>query len=393
METDRKLLISGAGISGLTLAILLKEQGFEPLVVERDHALPDEGYMMDFFGAGFDVAERMDLADALRAIHYPIDHFEFVDPAGKVWLSVPVARLRRSLDDKYVYLRRSDLARLLYDRAAADGVAIRFGCEIADLRDEGDGVHASLTDGSEDAFALAFGADGVHSRVRALVFGDEQLFARFLGGYVAAFHLDRHPFELDSALKLYEEIDRVAGFYPLDERRMAATYVFRHDEMQVPRQQRLALMRTVYAGSGWIAEKMLETYRGTEPLYFDSLTQIAMPHWHKGRVALVGDACGCLTLIAGQGSQMAMAGAYVLARELERRGADYEAAFAAYEAKLKPEVEARQKDAATFERYFIPSARSRFWLRHIVTRLFFNRLLMPLVFRWFGAASVLKGYS
>ena len=78
-----------------------------------------------------------------------------------------------------------------------------------------------------------------------------------------------------------------------------------------------------FKGAGWISEQMLDLYQEKEPIYFDSLTQIVMPHWCKGRVALLGDACGCLTLLAGQGSHMAMAGAYVIARELDRHEGDY----------------------------------------------------------------------
>jgi 2-polyprenyl-6-methoxyphenol hydroxylase-like FAD-dependent oxidoreductase len=107
----------------------------------------------------------------------------------------------------------------------------------------------------------------------------------------------------------------------------------------------------------------------------------------------VGDACGCFTLLAGQGSHMAMAGAYVIARELERHEGDYSGAFAAYEAMLKPAVTKRQKDAAAMAHYFIPTKRSRFWLRRLVIKLMFSPPVLPLMFRWFGARSVLEGYA
>ena len=100
-----------------------------------------------------------------------------------------------------------------------------------------------------------------------------------------------------------------------------------------------------------------------------------------------------LTLLAGQGSHMAMADAFVLARELERHGGDHDAAFAAYQAMMKPPVDERQRDAAQFARYFIPGPRSRPWLRRLVIALLFSPLLLPLVFRWFGAKSVLKTYA
>ena len=393
MSRNNSVLISGAGIAGLTLAILLKKQGYEPLVVERNKGLRSDGYMMDFFGSGWDVAERMGLADELRAIHYPIDALQFVDSDGKVYASVPIARVSHALDGKYVYLRRSDLERILYDRAQASGVAVRFGSVVTALRETANGVRATFVDGAAADFTLVFGADGVHSGVRRLIFGEGRQFERFLGGYVAAFHLKRHKFDIGRALKLYEETDRVAAFYPLDDERMDATYVFRHDEVQVLPEDRLSFVRKQFKGAGWIAEAMLKAYKAKEPIYFDPLTQIAMPHWHQGRVALVGDACGCLTLLAGQGSHMAMAGAYVIARELERHNGDYALAFAAYEAMLKPAVTKRQKDAAAMARYVIPSTRSRPWLRRLVIKLLFSPLVLPLVFRWFGARSVLQGYE
>ncbi len=388
-----RVLISGAGIAGLTLAILLKKQGSNPLVIERDRALRTEGYMMDFFGTGWDVAERMGLVTELRSVHYPIDRLQFVSADGAVWKSVPVDRIRHALGDKYLYLLRSDLERILYDHAVAAGVTIRFGCQACALRDGGEQVGVVLDDGGEETFDLVFGADGVHSRIRRLVFGEERQFERFLGGYVAAFHLDHHPFDIGHALNLYEEEDRVVAFYPIDSARVAATYAFRHNETRVPAEQRLAFMRGEFKGAGWIAGQALDLYRGREPVYFDSLTQIVMPHWSKGRVALLGDACGCLTLLAGQGSHMAMAGAYVIAHELERCAGDYRRAFAAYEAKLKPDVAARQNEAVRFARFFIPSARSWPWLRRLVIEAIFSPLLLPFAFQWFGSKSALEGYD
>jgi 2-polyprenyl-6-methoxyphenol hydroxylase-like FAD-dependent oxidoreductase len=387
------VLISGGGIAGLTLGILLKEAGFEPLVVEREPRLRTEGYMMDFFGSGWDVAERMGLVPQLRAIHYPIDALEFVGDRGKPYVSVPIGVVRRALGGKYVYLRRSDLEHILYERARASGVAIRFGTSIAALAEDDRQVEVTFEDGVAAPFDLVFGADGVHSRVRTLAFGDEHRFARFLGAYVAAFHLEDHDFDLDRALKLHEETDRVGAFYPLDARRMDATCVFRHDAVQVPHERRLDFVREAFKGSGWILGRVLDDYDGTAPIFFDSMTEIVMPRWHQGRVALLGDACGCLTLLAGQGSHMAMAGAYVLARELTRYGGDYAAAFAAYQALLKPAVDKRQRDAALFAKVFIPSERSRPWLRRLTIRLMFNPLVLPIMFRWFGVRSVLEGYA
>ncbi len=388
--TPHRILISGGGIAGLTLAIELKRRGFEPLVIERENGLRTEGYMMDFFGTGWDVAERMGLVDDLRAVRYPINALDFVTADGNAYVHMPIERLRRALDNRYVYLRRQDLERILANRARERGVPVRYGASIAALEDRHDAVHVRFEDGSEDNFALVIGADGVHSRVRELVFGPEKQFARFLGLYVAAFHVASEGFPVRDAARIYEEVDRSAFFYSLSETEMDATYIFRHAEMNTHAIDRLATLRERYRGAGWIAEDVLDACDGSDPIFFDSVTQIVMPQWHRGRVALIGDACGCLTLLAGQGSHMAMAGAYVLAEELGRH-ADYAAAFAAYQRFLKPYVGKKQRDAARFARLFVPSRRSRPWLRHLIIQALFSRALISYGMALFGTKSVLRG--
>jgi 2-polyprenyl-6-methoxyphenol hydroxylase-like FAD-dependent oxidoreductase len=383
-----RILISGAGIAGLTLAIQLKQHGFEPVVIEQAAAPRTEGYMMDFFGTGWDVAERMGLTERLKAIKYPIDALAFVDDEGEPFLQVPIERLRDALDGRYVYLRRPDLERVLLERAKELDVDIRFGVGLYRLRSLQSYVHATFDTGQVEDFDLVVGADGVHSCVRQLTFGHERQFTRFLGLYVAAFHLAKGSERLGGMCKIFEERNRSAFFYPLDDARMDATYVFRHDETEVLPGQSLAFVRAEYDGAGWIAGDVLREYPNSEPIYFDPAMMITMPRWHRGRVALVGDACGCLTLLAGQGSHMAMAGAYVLAEELTRTD-NYREAFAAYQATLKPHVDRKQKEAAAFARLFVPNRRSQPWLRHLVLRLMFSKIGLPLAMRSFGGRSVL----
>lgn len=390
----KKILISGGGIAGLTLSILLYEKGWEPVIIERDLALRAEGYMMDFFGTGWDVAERMGMLDSLRDIHYPIDYIEYVDNSGRPYFSIPVSRVRKALNGRYAYLRRSDLEQILFERAKSIGLNVRFGTTISALHDADFEVEVVFNDGKGDAFALVFGADGVHSRVRELIFGPEAQFDRFLGYYVVAFHTS-NQYGVGNSVKLYEEPDRVACFYPLDEELMDAVYIFRHPDVGVvPEEQRLPLVERAFQGAGWIAEQVLQDLPPASSVFFDSTTQIVMPAWTKGRVALLGDACGCLTLIAGQGSHMAMAGAYVIARELERHGPDYPAALNSYEAFLKPFINKKQKDAVRLSRNFVPSRSSNIMLRHTVIRLLFSKMFA----RWglshfFGARSVLERYQ
>ncbi|MGH6663982.1 MAG: FAD-dependent monooxygenase [Pseudolabrys sp.] len=387
----KRILISGGGIAGLTLAIQLKQNGFDPLVIERERGLRREGYMMDFFGTGWDVAARMGLIERLRAVRYPIDVMEFVYCDGRPFLHMPIERMRRALDGNYVYLRRGDLERILATRARGVGVELRYGASLAALDDRGDAVHARFENGGEDTFELIVGADGVYSRVRELVFGPQRQFTRFLGLYVAAFHVGRGDLPIGRMVKIYQETDRMAMIYPLDAERLDATYVFRHGEVNVPHDERAAFLRERYRGVGWILEDVLRARKPDAPIFFDSVTQIVMPQWHRGRVALIGDACGCLTLLAGQGSHIAMAGGYVLAQELARQ-TGHVSAFANYQNFLKPPVDKKQKDAARFARLFVPSPGSQMWLRRLVLRLLFSRALIKYGMASFGANSVFAGH-
>lgn len=387
------VLISGGGIAGLTLAILLKRMGWEPTVVERNDAPSTEGYMMDFFGSGWDVAERMGLIGDLNAVHYPIKRIEFVRDDGHPYLTAPIERISRALSHRYVYLRRSDLERILFNRVSNKGVAVRFGTTIDTLAEQSDGVAATFSDGTQGEFALVIGADGIHSRVRDLAFGSSRTVMHYLGYYVAAFHFPDSHHDLGNAVKIREQIDRTAMFYPLGAKRADATYLFRYPDVgHVPAADRMALLRKVFSGAGWIIERVLDEQPGAAPVFFDSATQVAMPDWHAGRVALIGDACGCLTLLAGQGSHMAMAGAYVLAQELER-AATHQEAFGAYQRFLKPQVEKRQRDAAWFSKFFVPSERSRPWLRRLAIDAMFSSLGIGLMMGQFGGKSVLANYK
>jgi len=386
----KRILISGGGIAGLTFAIELKRRGFDPQNIEREPGPRAEGYMMDFFGSGWDVAQRMGLTPALQAVRYPIDALEFVDAQGRPFMHMPIERMRRALGGKYVYLRRQDLERILAERAHAAGIAPRYGCSLAALDDKGDAVQARFEDGSDAEFALVIGADGMHSRVRELTFGEEVQFARFLGLHVAAFHVAAGNLPIARTVRLYEEPNRLAMIYPLGDGNLDATFVIRGADMHVPHAERFAVLRAALRGAGWITQDILNAYDGDAPIFFDSVTQIVMPQWHRGRVALIGDACGCLTLLAGQGSHMAMAGGYVLAQELARQD-DHAAAFAAYQNFLKPHVDKKQKDAVRFAGMFVPKPNAWPWLRRLAIRLLFARPLMDLVLISFGAKSVLAG--
>lgn len=384
-----KVLISGGGIAGLTLALCLHRHGHEPVIVERSPKVRDEGYMIDFLGTGYDASEKMGILPELEGIHYQIPRLAFLDSRGKERFSVEYATLRKRLfNGRHFNFMRGDLEQLLYSKIEGQ-VAMRFGTEVESFEQDGAEVAVKLTDGSTGSFDLLVGADGVHSRIRELAFGEERLFSRSLGYYAAAFTVDDPAMRdgLGGAFYTLTVPGRQVSIYPIRGGRLATFFIHNANRRldgfstESARQE----LREEYGEMDWIVPELLERLPSHPGLYFDEVTQIEMPTWSAGRVVLVGDACQCVSLLGGQGASLAMAASYVLAEELGAGPNDITSALARYESRLRPTVEKVQKAGRRFARWFVPDGHARLVVRDAVTRLATNplaSLMLKLRFAW-----------
>jgi 2-polyprenyl-6-methoxyphenol hydroxylase-like FAD-dependent oxidoreductase len=339
MINNKNILISGAGISGLTLAYWLHHWGFSPTMIEKRPSLDQRGYMIDFYGSGFDVAEKMNLLKGLeeKSSQYPIKKVTFVDRQGKPRATLNVEKFRELLHHRYFSLMRGDLETVIYE-SIKDQVPVRFGMSIDKLENLPNGVAVALSDGSQEKYDLVIGADGIHSNVRRLVWGDERQFNRFLGFYVACSVIEDFlgtPYTFLGHLEPNIQV----SVYSIGGNRLATFFAFRSEELNVPgREAQMQALEKMLGSLGWLVPQLLEGTKRADDFFFDAVAQIQMETWHNDRVALVGDACQCLTLLAGQGASMGMAGAYLLAAELHKANGDYHAAFPAYQQLLQPEL-------------------------------------------------------
>jgi 2-polyprenyl-6-methoxyphenol hydroxylase-like FAD-dependent oxidoreductase len=212
----------------------------------------------------------------------------------------------------------------------------------------------------------------LHSRVRNLVFGPQALFEKTLGYVVAAFEACGYRLRDDDVYVMYAQPGRMIGRFSLRDDRTLFLFVFATDGRPPPSglEQQKDSLRAHYAAGEWEAPQILEALNHTQELYFDSVSQIRMDRWSKGRVALVGDAAFCVSLLAGQGSALAMTSAYVLAGELANADGGHEEAFAKYEALLHPYIAIKQQGAERFAAAFAPKTRWGLWFRNQVIRTF-----------------------
>ena len=367
----RTVLIAGAGIAGPALAFWLKAAGFKPTLLERAGGLRSGGYVIDFWGLGYDIAERMGLIGQIGRLGYRVRESRIVDGAGRRIAGFGTRVFSELTGGRYVTLQRSDLSRLLFEKASG-GIETIFGDEIVALDDLPDAVRVELKRGGERRFDLVIGADGLHSSVRALTFGPQSRFEKQLGYVVAAFETRGFRPRDENVYLIYGQPGRMVGRFTLRDDRTLFLLVFAAQDPQLPatRAAQEALLREVYGGAQWDCPRMLAELSRTEELYLDRVSQIRMPAWSRGRVALIGDAAFCVSLLAGQGSALAMISAYVLAGELAAARGDHREAFAQYEARLRNYISAKQRGAERFAGAFAPKTRAGLLLRNLVIKAF-----------------------
>jgi 2-polyprenyl-6-methoxyphenol hydroxylase-like FAD-dependent oxidoreductase len=375
----KTVLISGAGIAGPTLAYWLSAVGFEPTLIEKAPSLRSGGYVIDFWGHGYDLAERMALLPAIDRAGYRIGELRIVNDDGRKVAGFGTDVFRELTGGRYVTLPRSELSRLLFEKIERSTEVI-FGTEIAGLEEDATGVSVRLSRGEDRHFDLVVGADGLHSRVRELAFGPQRRFERQLGYIVAAFETSGYRPRDDDAYLMYGQPGRMLGRVSLRDDRVLFLFVFTAAAQPFPTTQEAqkALIRERYAPAKWEVPAILSALDRADDIYFDRVSQIRMPNWSRGRVALVGDAAFCVSLLAGQGSALAMISAYVLAGELAKARGMHQAAFAAYEALLRNYIRSKQEAAERFAGAFAPRTRWGLAFRNLVIDAF----AIPGLARW-----------
>lgn len=348
--TTNEVLISGAGVAGPALAYWLTRQGFHPTVVERAPARRDGGYKVDVRGAAVEVLKRMGVYERARALDTGMREITYVRKDGR-----PIARMDAGLlmgrrgDD--IEIMRTDLTGVLSDAADAEYL---FGDSIAALDQDGDGVDVTFTSGAQRRFAYVIGADGLHSATRRLVLGEVPL--TYLGAYISIFTVPNH-LGLDHEEVMYSEPGRLVFVYSDGGDTATAGFTFATDRHDVPVGRRT--VADAFHGSAWEVPQLLESIDAAGDFYLDSLSQVELPAWSVGRVGLAGDAAHCPAPASGQGTSLALVGAYVLAEELGGGGS-----FASYERRMRPYVAQNLTFGKKMARDMVPGGRFRIAFRN-----------------------------
>ena len=229
----KSVLVSGAGIAGPALVYWLNAAGFKTTIVERAPELRAGGYVIDFWGLGYDIAERMGLANDLRRVGYNMRELRIVNAQGERLAGFGTRVFRELTGGRFVTLARGDLARLLFEKVKGE-TEVLFGDQIAGLEQQTDCVRVHFERAGARSFDLVVGADGLHSNVRRLAFGPQQQFERDLGYAVVAFEARGYRPRDEDAYVIYSEPGRMVGRVALRDDRTLILFVFARNGEALP---------------------------------------------------------------------------------------------------------------------------------------------------------------
>jgi 2-polyprenyl-6-methoxyphenol hydroxylase-like FAD-dependent oxidoreductase len=357
-----RILISGASISGPVLAYWLTRHGFDVTVVERAPQLRKTGgHAVDLFRPAMEISAKMGVLPQIEALATGTTAMTMYRHGAQRAAHVDLTKVFGASSDRHVEIMRDDLSEAYY-RAGRDDVEYLFGDSITAISPDGE---VTFEHNAPRTFDVVIGADGLHSNVRRLVFGEDAGRTRFLGGYLAVESVPK-SLARNGEMVVHMGAGRMAGIYtaqPLDDAR--ALFMFRSKKQlqihhrDVVRQKEL--LRTTFAGmdatvDGWVAE-----LDRAPTFYFDSIIQLELDAWSRGRVALVGDAGYCPGPAVGGSTSIAVLGAYVLAGELAAAKGDYPRAFAAYERAMADAVRRSRAFARAAAKTIVPGSPAGVW--------------------------------
>jgi len=362
--------------------------GHEVLLVERAPELRTGGYILNLWGVGYEAVEKMGLLPKLLELQYETDELRMVDSRGRTRGGYPSQVLQSLANGRIATLARTDIATAIYG-LLDNRVETIFGDSIVTIDDDGAHAHVGFEHAPQREVDLVVGADGLHSKIRQITFGPDRQFEYPMGCHVASFEVSGYRPRDDNLYVAHTAPGRYVARFPVRDDKTLFFMLLRNEYLPgtliTGESERKAALTTAFSDMGWECPAILSALEKTDGIYFDSISQVRMDGWTKSRVALVGDAAACPSLIAGEGAGLALAEAYVLAGEIHAHGADLDSALKHYQRRIAPYATRKQRYAQSLVPSFVPKTGLGVRARDLATLLMrlpvFPKLLMGRYFR------------
>jgi 2-polyprenyl-6-methoxyphenol hydroxylase-like FAD-dependent oxidoreductase len=363
MDKNSRILISGAGVAGLTCAIALGRQGFRPVVIEKAPTIRADGFIISLSHASYRYAQKLDLMDEIRARNPGILRSSYHDKRGNEMLVLDYARLFSGID--VVQVMRDDLEDILYS-AAKNVAEIRLATSATHIDQDDDRARVTFNNEAEEEFDVVIGADGLHSNTRCLSFPPDDVAQHYLGLFSSAYRLP-NEIGLKQRFENHMERSRYMCVYTTRDDDLACVFIWESNKSEAPPSElRREELQNQFLGAPKLVQDVLRGFPREKPVYMDPAIQIVMRRWSSQNVVLLGDAAHCLTLLSGQGASSAFWGACKLSEELIAKSK--RDAFESYEKSFRPVIEEIQPATRLAAKWYVPRTSFRYVLRDAAMR-------------------------
>ena len=371
---QKRALVVGLGIAGMSAAIGLRRAGWTPVIVERAPQRRSGGYFVGLFPEGRQAAADLGIADHLHTRN-PDQR-----PGGNSWSVDRRGRRRPALGfldqpGEPAAVLRGDIEAALWQ--SITGVEVRFSTTPVTITEGAARVQVLLEDAGigmqyREDFDLVVGADGMRSSVRRIAFGPHEEHLTTWNAMICAFQLkEQVPSYAASDSIILARARRAVWVFGLADHAPTALLTYRTEDIQEQFSgSRVQRLRAVFSGvDDPVVRHVLDSLEEAPDHLFDSVHQVRMPRWSTGRVVLVGDAAWCLNLYSGMGATSSLRGGAALGAALQEHPHDLAAALDAGEAGLRPFITKHQRTARLKQQMFVPSSRRAEALRSVLAGL------------------------
>lgn len=318
MSALNKALIVGGGFSGMAAAIELRKRGFEVDLVEIDPQWRSYGAGISLGGATLRAFGVLGILERFLQRGYAADGVDLYAPHGAHLAQLPTPRIAGDNVPGGAAIMRPVLAKLMAEATLAAGVNVRLGCSFTSLTQDDDGVDVELTDGVKHRYDVVIGADGLYSRMRALLFPEAPK-PRYSGQGVWRAVLPRPADLVRPAMWLGPKIK--TGVNPVSETEL---YLFvtedRETNSHIPLDQQPEMLRALLAPfPAPLMQQLRDQIGPHSQVIYRPLESLLLPHpWYRGRVVLIGDAVHATTPHLASGACIGIEDGLVVAEELGR---------------------------------------------------------------------------
>ncbi len=336
---ELKILVVGAGIAGPTICYWLKRFGFSPFLIEKNNTMRKNGLGLDIRGSAIAVIKRMGIYKSIAEMHTQINHDTYVDTKGNILIKEQ-SGYRQGEDCE---IMRGDLMNILMQ--SIKEVPCYFNKNIIHIAQNNENVEVTFEDNKTENYDLIIGADGLRSATRNSAFSKDQYKLIDLGSYISVFSVPNY-LRLNGEKIIFESNQKIISVTANKNSDIALVAImFRSNhtlrDMRDEKEQK-DFLKCNFLNLGWETNKLLDYMEVCDDFYFDKVMQVQMQSWSTGRIALVGDSAYCPSPLSGQGTSLALVGAYILAGELKTARGDYTSAFNRYHAVLDSFVTSNQ---------------------------------------------------